>query len=51
MLQADRSLIFVLALLALLIGYGFYNGLAQTQMRDAMVASVEKADAQSAATL
>lgn len=51
MLWADRSLVLVLSLLALLIGYGFYNGLVQTQMRDAMVASVEQADLRSAGSL
>jgi len=45
MLIVDHSLLLVLGLLALLIGYGFYNGLVQTQMRDAMAASVQQADA------
>lgn len=44
MLIADCSLFLVLGLLALLIGYGFYNGLAETRARDAMVATVLKAE-------
>jgi ABC-2 type transport system permease protein len=48
MLMADRSLLFVAGLLAVLIGYGFYNGLAQTKARDAVVATVQRAEINSA---
>lgn len=51
MLVADRSLFLVLGLLALLIGYGFHNGLVQTQLRDAMAASVQQADEKSGRSL
>ena len=45
LLRADRSLALVLGLLALMIGYGFYNGLKETQVRDQMVATVIKSEA------
>jgi len=51
LLVADRSLVLVLGLLALLIGYGFYNGLAQTQVRDVMAASVQQSDEKSGRSL
>src|SRR5690606_35002587 len=41
---ADRSLLLVVGLLALLIGHGFYNGLVQTQARDAVIATVQQAE-------
>ena len=39
-LVADRSLVLVCGLLALMIGYAFYNGLAETSQRDGAVANV-----------
>src|SRR5690606_31542111 len=41
----------VLGLLTLLLAYGFYNGLDQTQAREAMVAAVTQAEADSARSM
>jgi ABC-2 type transport system permease protein len=51
MLRADRSLALVIGLLALLLAYGFYNGLVQSQARTDIVTTVQQAEANSASAL
>lgn len=48
LLIADRSLLLVCALLAAMICYGFYNGLAQTRANDAMIEKVLARDSEAA---
>jgi ABC-2 type transport system permease protein len=51
MLLADQSLALVVGLLTLLLAYGFYNGLDQTQARTEMVATVQQAEADRVSSL
>jgi ABC-2 type transport system permease protein len=50
-LLADQSLALVVGLLTLLLAYGFYNGLDQTQARTEMVATVQQAEADRVSSL